>query len=286
MLLGAHESAAGGPHKAIARAIESGCESLQIFVKNNNRWAQRAWKESEVARFREDWEASGLQGLMAHAAYLVNLCSPRDETIEKSVPALADELTRCAQLGVPFLVMHPGSPVDQGEDVGLDLIARNLERVYALEPAGAGWSGVTLLFENTAGQGSNLGHSLAHLRELFARVHDPARFGVCFDTCHAHAAGHDLTSPETYEAFWAEFDAEVGIDRVRAFHLNDSKKPLGSRRDRHEHIGEGEIGLDAFRMLVRDPRFATHPAALETPPLKDGSGFRKNLATLRGLLDD
>jgi deoxyribonuclease-4 len=286
MLLGAHESAAGGPHKAIARALESGCESLQIFVKNNNRWSQRAWKPAEAERFRQDFEDSGLGGLMAHAAYLINLCSPNEATVEKSVAALADELSRCAQLGVPYLVMHPGSPVDQGEEVGLELIARNLERVYALEPGGDAWAGVTLLFENTAGQGSNLGHSLEHLRELFDRAHDPDRFGVCFDTCHAHAAGHDLTTPESYEAFWARFDAEVGLERLKAFHLNDSKKPLGSRRDRHEHIGEGEIGLDAFRLLVRDPRFAEHPAALETPPLEDGTGYKVNLTTLRGLLDD
>lgn len=283
MKLGAHESAAGGPHKAIARALEDGCESLQLFTKNNNRWRQRMWTDEEATRFREDWAASGLEGLMAHTAYLINLCSNKKATVDKSVAALADELDRCALLGVPLLVMHPGSHVGQGEAEGISLIAENLERVYEREEGDA-WADVTLLFENTAGQGTNLGYKLEHLRDLFAEVHDPSRFGVCIDTCHAHAAGYDLTDAASYEAFWEEFDAIVGLERLKGFHLNDSKRELGSRVDRHENLGDGELGLEVFRLLVNDARFEDLPAALETPPLADGStSYAHNLELLKGM---
>jgi deoxyribonuclease-4 len=279
--IGAHESASGGLHRAVERAIADNCESVQVFVKNNNRWKQRDWREDEIETFRKAYDESGLEGLVAHTSYLINLCSDKDATIEKSIDALEDELDRCAKLGVPYLVMHPGSHVGQGEEEGIKLIAENLEAVYAREKNDA-WKDVTLLFENTAGQGTNLGHSLDHLVALFDAVHDPSRFGICFDTCHAHAAGYDLTTEDLYEDFWREFDALIGVDRVKAFHLNDSKKPLGSRKDRHENIGDGEIGKSVFEFLVNDARFADVPATLETPMDKE-NGYADEIALLKNM---
>ncbi|QDG54054.1 deoxyribonuclease IV [Persicimonas caeni] len=283
MYVGAHESASGGPYTAVERALDDECEALQLFTKNNNRWTQRMWTEEEAAQFRQHYAKSGLKGVMSHSAYLINLCSKTAKTVEKSKVALADELTRCAMLGIPYLVLHPGSHTGQGEEAGLRLIAENLERVYETEEDGQ-WQDVTLLFENTAGQGTCLGWRFEHLADLFERVFDPTRFGVCFDTCHAHAAGYDLTERESYEAVWQEFDAIVGLDHLKAFHLNDSKKPLGSRVDRHELLGEGEVGLDAFRFLVNDDRFADIPAVVETPPLESGEdSFAEMVALLKGL---
>lgn len=282
MIIGAHTSASGGLYKAVARAIDDTCESVQVFVKNNNRWTQRAWEEAEVKRFIDSYEASGLRGLVAHTSYLINLCSNKEETLSKSMDALEDELTRCAELKIPYLVMHPGSHLKQGEQWGLETIASNLREVYEREQNGA-WKDVTLLFENTAGQGTNLGYSLEHLRTLFELSHEPERFGVCFDTCHAHAAGYDLTTQVDYAAFWRTFDAQVGIERIKSFHMNDSKKALGTRVDRHENIGKGEIGCDTFEWLVNDPRFAQLPAVLETAPNEQGSfaGDVKLLKSLR-----
>lgn len=283
MIVGAHTSASGGTHKAIARALDDQCEGLQLFTKNNNRWAQRMWTDQEAQRFRDAYAASGLRGLASHTSYLINLCSSKAETVEKSIDALADELDRCALLGIPYLVMHPGSHVGQGEDRGIELICENLELVYEKETAGA-WSSVTLLFENTAGQGTNLGWSIDHLEALFDGVHDPDRFGVCFDTCHAHAAGIDLTTPDGYESFWGDFDEVVGIDKIGVFHLNDSKRELGSRVDRHENIGEGEVGEPLFRRLMNDPRFTSVLGILETPAI-NGS-YKVDVLKLIGLRDE
>lgn len=283
MYLGAHESAAGGPYTAVGRALDDACECLQLFTKNNNRWNQRMWTEEEAAQFRAAYADSGLHDAMSHSAYLINLCSKNQSTVAKSRDALVDELDRCALLGVPYLVLHPGSHTGQGEQRGIELIVENLERVYAREEDGR-WDGVTLLFENTAGQGTSIGWRFEHLAELLERVHDPSRFGVCFDTCHAHTAGYDLTDPQAYEAAWEEFDAVVGFEHLKAFHLNDSKKPLGSRVDRHELLGEGEVGLEAFRLLVNDERFAEIPGVVETPPLESGeNSFAEMVALLKGL---
>ena len=283
MYIGAHESAAGGPHTAVDRALQDGCEALQLFTKNNNRWSQRMWTDEEAAQFRQAYAGSGLDGLLSHSAYLINLCSKSESTVDKSRRALADELTRCALLGIPYLVLHPGSHTGQGEERGLDLILENLERVYATEEDGQ-WEDVTLVFENTAGQGTSLGWRFEHLAELLQRVAQPSRFGVCFDTCHAHAAGYDMTERAGYESVFEEFDAVVGLEHLKAFHLNDSKKPLGSRVDRHELIGEGDIGLDTFRFLVDDERFSQLPAVVETPSLASGeTSFAKMVARLKGL---
>ena len=283
MIIGAHESAAGGPHTAVERAEDDDCAALQIFTKNNNRWNQRMWTDEEAKRFRDAYDASDLQGLMSHTSYLINLCSSTESTIEKSRVALADELDRCALLGIPLLVLHPGCHTGRGEEEGLATFVENTRRVY---DAGGDqdWSGVKLLFENTAGQGTSLGYDFAHLGYLLDELGEPDRFGVCFDTCHAHAAGYDLTSRDSYEAVWEKFDAGVGLEHLHAFHLNDSKKPLGSQVDRHEQIGDGEIGERAFELLVNDERFDEHPAVVETPPLEDGEpSFAENIRRLRAL---
>lgn len=282
MKIGAHESAAGGPYRAVERAVEDDCEALQLFTKNNNRWSQRMWTDEEAEEFRTAYESSKLEGLMAHSAYLINLCSSTESTIEKSRVALADELTRCQMLGVPGLVLHPGSHTGRGEMEGIELIAENIDRVY--EEHGDPWPDVTLLLENTAGQGTMLGYEFAHLRDILGAVENPDRLGICFDTCHAHAAGYDLTKREGYEAVWEEFDEVVGLATLKALHLNDSKRELDSRVDRHELIGEGEIGLDTFEFLVNDERFADIPAVVETPPLENGDeSFAKMVARLKGL---
>jgi deoxyribonuclease-4 len=281
MRIGAHESAAGGPYRAVERAIEDDCESVQLFTKNNNRWEQRMWTDEEAETFRETYADSGLQGLMAHSSYLINPCSSSESTIEKSRVALADELERCQLLGIPYLVVHPGSHTGRGVEEGIELIARNINRVY--DEHDDPWEDVTLLLENTAGQGTSIGHDFSHLGAILARLDREDRFGVCFDTCHAHAAGYDMTDRSSYEDVWEQFDESVGLSALKAFHLNGSKKPLGSQVDRHEHIGEGEIGADAFRFLVNDGRFDAHPAVVETPPLENGDpSFAKNVATLKG----
>lgn len=283
MFIGAHTSASGGLHKAVSRALGDGCESVQVFVKNNNRWTQRPWTEEEVTRFIQSYASSGLHGLVAHTSYLINLCSTKPETLDKSKDALEDELDRCAELEIPYLVMHPGSHLKAGELAGLELIAKSMKEVYEREQRDA-WKDVTLLFENTAGQGTNLGYSLEQLQSLFDLSHEPERFGICFDTCHAHAAGYDLTSKESYETFWQEFDATVGLERIKAFHMNDSKKALGTRVDRHENIGLGEIGEQTFEWLVNDARFEGIAAILETAPDDEGS-FAGDVKILKDLRD-
>lgn len=283
MLIGAHESAAGGPHRALERAAADGCESLAIFVKNQHRWSQRPWTEEEVARFHELARAHPIE-IVAHAAYLINLCSPRKDVIEKSIAGLADELSRCEQLGVDSLVFHPGSPGDKGSEVsGIEGIAAGLDRLF--DEHGAKFGGVTLLLENTAGQGSSLGWRFEHLRDILAKTKYAPRIGVCYDTCHAFAAGYDFSTPEAYEAHWAEFHEVVGLPRLHAFHINDSKKECGSRVDRHDHPGEGLIGIEPFRWLMNDPRFQNIPGILETPPMDEDAdgGYAPNLAVLKSL---
>ena len=242
------------------------------------------WTDEEAAEFREAYQSSDLDGLMAHSSYLINLCSKTESTIEKSREALDDEMTRCQMLGVPGLVLHPGSHTGRGVAEGIELIARNLNRV--IEQTGDAWPDVTVLLENTAGQGTSIGHDFGHIRDILAAVDYADRFGVCFDTCHAHAAGYDLTDEQGYEAVWEEFDRKIGLEMLKAFHLNDSKKGLDSRVDRHELIGEGEVGTKTFELLVNDDRFDEVPAVVETPPLENGDeSFAKMVARLKGLRD-
>lgn len=283
MLIGAHESAAGGPHRALERAIADGCESVALFVKNQRQWAQRAWTDEEVELFANLASEHALE-IVAHAAYLINLCSPSAAVVDKSIVGLADELERCEILGVPSIVFHPGAPGDKAdESTGVAMIGQSLDRLY--DEHGHRFPGVTLLLENTAGQGSNLGWRFEHLRDIFGATKHAARLGVCYDTCHAFAAGYEFGTPESYAAHWAEFHEVVGLPRLRAFHINDSKRECGSRVDRHDHPGDGLIGMEPFRWLMNDPRFQNLPAILETPPMDTAAdgGYGPNLDILRGL---
>ncbi len=218
--------------------------------------------------------------MASHDSYLINLASPKEETAEKSIKAFAAELQRCAALSIPFLIMHPGSHLGEGIEAGLDRFTKNLDRAIAA----AATSEVMVLLETTAGQGTNLGANFEELAAIITAAAHPAQLGVCYDTCHTFAAGYDIRTPEAYEKTMAEFDRLIGLERLKFFHLNDALKGLGSRVDRHTHIGKGEIGLAGFKNLVSDPRFQNHPMVLETPKSDDLHEDRENLAILRSLL--
>ncbi|MFL6259064.1 MAG: deoxyribonuclease IV [Thermoanaerobaculia bacterium] len=277
--LGAHCSVAGGMPNAIARATSLGCTAAQVFVKNAAQWRGKELGEEGVAAFRAAHAASAVGPLVAHASYLINLCSADSGLLARSREALADELRRCARLGVGGLVLHPGAHLGAGEEAGVERVAASIDAVLAGLPGAP----VRVLLENTAGQGSCLGHRLEHLEAIRARVAEPERVGVCLDTCHAFAAGYALHEPAGYEEMWAEFAARIGFAALGCMHLNDSLRPFGSRRDRHAHIGEGEIGLGAFERILHDPRLAGVPMIIETETGEDLEGHRKDLETLRGL---
>jgi deoxyribonuclease-4 len=282
-LFGAHFSIAGGLHKAAETAAALDCGTVQIFSKNANQWAGKPLGDDEVAAFRAAVRKARLKYPTAHDSYLINLAAPGDELFEKSVAAFVDEMTRAEQLGLSYLVTHPGAHVGSGEDVGLRRVTEGLDR--ALRHT-AGYK-VKVLLENTAGMGTCLGHRFEHLAQLIADARDPGRLAVCFDTCHAFAAGYDLSSDAGYDATFAEFDRTVGLRQLKLFHVNDSLKPLGSRVDRHAGIGLGQIGELAFRKLVTDRLFGMHPMILETPK-EDSNGNAMdpvNLVRLRALAE-
>jgi len=276
-LLGAHVSVAGGLANAFANGLAVGCTALQIFTKNANRWQAKPITDEDATAFRNAWLQSGIGPVTAHDAYLINLASPKDDVWEKSKNALHDELHRCAQLGISGLVMHPGAHLGAGEGAGLQRIRQAFEEILPESPPE-----VRLLLENTAGQGSYLGGDFAHLAALLEGF-DEKRFGVCFDTCHAHTAGYDLSTAESYDKVMTEFDRLVGVEKIMAFHLNDCLKPCGSKVDRHAHIGQGTIGREGFASLMRDERFVGVPMVLETPKGDDGQMDRINLQLLREL---
>ncbi|OGQ94959.1 MAG: deoxyribonuclease IV [Deltaproteobacteria bacterium RIFOXYD12_FULL_57_12] len=279
-LLGAHMSVAGGLHLALERLQRVNGEALQIFTRNQRQWRAVPVTAEEAVLFREAWQAAGKPPIAAHDSYLINLASPRKEIAERSTAALADELGRCAALAIPFLVMHPGAHLGDGVEEGISRFAGNLDQ--ALESA-AGAGEVMVLLENTAGQGTSLGARFEELAAIIDQSRYPARLGVCLDTCHTFAAGYDLRTTETYEATFAEFARLLGLDRLKFFHLNDSSKGLGSRVDRHAHIGQGVIGLAGFRLLMNDGRFSHHPMTLETPKGEEMLEDIENLAVLRSL---
>jgi deoxyribonuclease-4 len=246
VLLGAHESTAGGVEKALGRGLEAGCDTIQIFVKPPNRWASKALAEENVVAFKDAVTETGIWPVFDHALYLINLASPDDALWQKSVDALTDDIERCEMLGLPGSVLHPGSHKGSGEEAGLARIAAGLDELHTRLP---GYQAQVWL-EVTAGQGNHLGYTFEHLRAMIDAIAEPERLGVCFDTAHAFAAGYELRTREGFDATWAEFDRAVGLDCLKAIHLNDSKKALGSRVDRHEHIGQGELGLEPFRFLL------------------------------------
>lgn len=281
-LLGAHESIAGGLHRAFDRILAVGGESLQIFTANQRQWRVKPPGEEDIRLFREKWQVAGGMPVASHGSYLINLAAVDPAAAGKSIDAFAGELGRCRQLNIGFVVLHPGSHLGAGVEAGLEAVARNLDA--AIEQAGAADTGLKVLLETTAGMGTALGSRLAELGWLLGRSRFSHNLGVCIDTCHLFAAGYDLRDAAAYGRTMAELEREVGLARVHFVHLNDSKKGLGSRVDRHEHIGRGEIGDEGFRLLLNDPRFARHPMTLETPKGDDLAEDRDNLARLRGLL--
>ena len=280
MLLGAHMSIAGGLDKSIERGASIGCTAIQIFTKNSNQWRAPLLRKGDIEAFRARRKSWGEGALFAHDSYLINLGSPDEVLFQKSLGAFQEEYDRCEALGLDFLVMHPGAHVGSGEEGALSQIARAVKIVLAHSPQ----ANTEILFETTAGQGSNVGYSFEHLHSLLDASGSPERVGICFDTCHVFAAGYDLRTKKSYEATMKEFDQTVGVNRIKAFHLNDSKKGLNCRVDRHEHIGKGAIGLEAFKVLMNDERFAKVPKVLETPKGEDMAEDVMNLTTLRKLI--
>ncbi len=278
LLVGAHMSIAGGMHRAFERGRSAGCRALQVFLKNSTQWRDRELLPEDLLRFRAAQEQSGIRHVVAHNSYLINLASPNPELRARSIDAFADEMERARLLGIPFVVLHPGSHLGAGERAGIRRVAAALDR--ALDRVGPP---VGVLIENTAGQGSCLGHRLEQLAEILERVRADRRVGFCIDTCHLFAAGYDIRTAEGYEETVARIDRLLGLERVRAVHVNDSVKDLGSRVDRHMHIGRGRLGLEPFRLLINDRRFARVPKILETPKGEDLAEDRVNLATLRSL---
>jgi deoxyribonuclease-4 len=287
--LGAHLSIAGGLPRAVDRAEASGCESLQIFTKSAGQWRARELPPEEIALFRRRVRQTRIRPVIAHNSYLINVAAADPALRRQSIAALLEELDRAEVLGLDGLVMHPGSYTSGSERGGLQLIGDALASILEARPEGR----TRILLEHTAGQGTNLGHRFEHLAEIIDRLGGSPRVGVCLDTCHLLTAGYDICSEEGYADTFRQFGRTVGFSRLKAFHLNDSKKPCGSRVDRHEHIGQGCLGIEPFRRIVNDPRFARLPMLLETPKLDTPQSRRlsdvdpldrKNLDLLRGLI--
>jgi deoxyribonuclease IV len=279
-LLGAHESIAGGVGEALIRGKQVGCECVQIFTKSSRQWASKPLTKEEIETFKRNKIETGITTVIAHDSYLVNLGAPDEAMRKKSVAGIIDELQRCEALGLPTLVAHPGSHVGTGEDTGIKTIAKSIDEAHA---ACKGFE-VKIALEITAGQGSNLGCNFQQMARIIDAVKENDRLRLCFDTEHAFASGYDIRSPEGYENTFNELDKYIGLKRLVAFHLNDSVKDFNSKVDRHQHIGKGFIGLDAFRCLLNDKRFFGLPMCLETPKGPDLKEDIENLATLRSLL--
>ena len=298
-ILGAHMSISGGLYRAVESARTAGCQCVQIFTKNSNQWKGKALTSKDTELFQEALVRCGISHPISHDSYLINLGTPSDELWLKSIAAFEDELLRANELGIPYVVTHPGSFTTSSPQEGLDRIAQGLLRVLE-HTAGIK---TRCLLENTAGQGTNLGFELEQIAQIIEAVEggkptektgDDFLLGVCFDTCHAFAAGYDFSSEEKYAKMMEHFNAIIGLNRFRAFHINDAMKELGSRVDRHAHIGCGKIPLEAFRLLLNDPHFENVPKYLETPKgtkTNEQTGMEEdwdivNLRTLRSLLEN
>ncbi len=280
---GAHMSVNGGLHKAVDRIRQVEGQALQIFSRNQRQWASAPLTGEETDGFIKVVKEWGSFPVAVHDSYLINLAAINTETEEKSVTALADELLRTEKLAIPYLIMHPGSHMGAGVKKGLARVVRNLDRVFSRTAAEGK---VMILLETTAGQGTGLASRFEEIAFIRQNSRYQDRLGVCLDTCHIFAAGYDFRTPATYEDTFNRFDRIIGLEHLHFFHLNDCKKGLGNRVDRHEHIGKGEIGLDGFRLLVNDSRFKNHPMVLETPKDKDLKEDKENLAVLRSLLKE
>lgn len=279
-LFGAHMSVAGGLANAFERIGRVNGKALQIFTKNQRQWFAAPLTDEEIVDFNAARRKWGDLPIGAHDSYLINLANPEEKATARAVNAFSDEIHRCAQLDIPYLIMHPGSHLGAGIESGLATLTANLDRAIAKAASGS----VTILLETTAGQGTGLGSRFEELAYVLEHSRYTELLGVCLDTCHIFGAGYDIRTPRVYEQTIQEFDRVIGLERLKFFHINDSKKELASRVDRHEHIGQGHIGLSGFKLLVNDPRFAGLPMVLETPKQKDLAEDRKNLAVLKQLL--
>jgi deoxyribonuclease-4 len=278
LLLGAHMSISGGVFNAIKHGVNTGCTSIQIFTKNNNQWRAKPLTDDEIEKFLNAQKESGIAPVVAHTAYLINLGSPNEDVYQKSLAGLIDEIERAYKLKIADLVLHPGSPLDQGEEYGMKKIIESLNHCIDKTPDAK----TRVALECTAGQGSHLGFRFEQIAEMIDGVENKSRVSVCVDTCHIFAAGYDIRTKDAYEAMIATFKKVIGLKYLKVIHLNDSIKALGSRVDRHTHIGQGEIGKDAFKFIMQDERLTGIPKLLETP--KDGEEYeadKKNLAILR-----
>lgn len=277
-LLGAHMSIAGGVKNALIEGESIGCTAIQIFTASNRQWSFNPLKEEDVQAYLAYKKTSPLQSVISHGSYLINLGSPEPDIAQKSMRALKAELLRCHQLDIPYAVIHPGARLTSSEQECLEKIAHNIDIILADTPK------TMVLLENTAGQGSNVGYTFEQLAFLLKKIHHQSRVGICFDTCHAFVAGYDFTSKESYESMWNDFDSIIGLEKLKAIHLNDSKKGIGSHVDRHEGIGQGAIGLQGFEYIMNDDRFIHIPKILETPKEKDLAEDVRNLEVLRSLI--
>jgi deoxyribonuclease IV len=279
MKFGAHMSASGGAWKALQRGRSIHCEIVQIFVKNNMQWFGTAPTQQALSLYTNERALNTISCVFGHAGYLINLGGPSSANRDRSIQSLVQEMEFAAALGLPFLVLHPGAHLGAGERCGLTRIVSGLNEVLSETKK----LPVRIALENTAGQGTCLGNEIAHLATIFDEVDAPRRLGICLDTAHLFAAGYDIRTPKSWDKAIQEVSSMIGLNQVLAFHLNDSKTKLGSRVDRHEHIGKGEIGKEAFRLIVNDARFRDHPGCLETPKSESLREDVMNLATLRAL---
>jgi deoxyribonuclease-4 len=280
MIFGAHESISGGVYNAITRGKDATCDAVQIFNKSNSQWRAKKLTSDEIDQYLAAIDETGVTVACSHSSYLINIGSPDEALLTKSRNSLQEETERCNLLQVPNLVFHPGSHVGSGEEPGLDRIAENMNQVLA----NVSDNTVTLCLETTAGQGSNLGYTFEQIATIMDRVEDKDHLGVCLDTCHIFAAGYAITDPEDYKKTIEQFDDIIGLDNLKIVHTNDSKTEFGSKKDRHEHIGEGHIGIAAFENFVKDERFEDIPFILETPKGDDLAEDVENLKKLRSLV--
>jgi deoxyribonuclease-4 len=279
-MLGAHMSIAGGVSQSPGRGNQIGCECIQIFTRSSRQWAAKPYPAEEIAAFKQARAENGIQMVVAHDSYLINLGAADEKLRKKSIEAFIDELNRCEALEIPYLISHPGAHMGAGEDAGVKTIAESIDQAHR---ACSGYT-VKIALEITAGQGSVLGSRFEQMARIFDAVKENERLRLCFDTEHAFAAGYDLRTEEGYEHAFAELERHIGMKRLVAFHINDSMKPLNSHVDRHEHIGKGHLGLETFQRLVNDPRFAGIPMCLETEPGPEMKDIAADLRQLEKLL--
>ncbi|MCG9130012.1 deoxyribonuclease IV [Candidatus Poribacteria bacterium] len=278
MFLGAHVSTAGGIQNSIKNGVDLKCDTIQIFLANPNRWESKPPTPDIIDEFRKAWEDSSIEHIVVHDIHLTNLASPKKDVLEKSLIQFKNQMELCQQSGISLFNTHLGAHLGEGEEFGLKQLTKSLDSM--IETADA--SDVNILLETTAGQGTNLGYCFEHLRDVIEMSKYPNRFGVCLDTCHVFAAGYDLRTVEDCDSTFDKFDEIIGLERLNAFHINDAKSEYDSRVDRHEHIGEGNIGATAFEYILNDQRFSQIPLIIETPKMNTMHG--KNLKTLRGLV--